>query len=145
YAQLVSENIKIMKPARQGNGVEVLGEAEVLENWGIKRVEQVIDFLGLQGDAVDNIPGVPGIGPKTAAILLEKYDSVEGVIAHVDELKGKQQENVRQYADQALLSKQLATIHLEVPLTFDSDLYVIEPFDREKLTALFKELEFRTL
>lgn len=145
YAQLVSSNIKIMKPSRQGNGVEIMGEAEVLADWGIKRVEQVIDFLGLQGDAVDNIPGVPGIGPKTAAILLDKYDSVEGVIEHVEELKGKQQENIRMFADQALLSKKLATIHLEVPVQFDADAYILEPFDREKLTAIFKELEFKTL
>lgn len=145
YAQLVSSHIYMYKPSRQGNGIEVLGVPEVLEKWGIKRVEQVIDMLGLQGDSVDNIPGIPGIGPKTAARLLSEYDSVEELINRVDELKGKQQERVREFADQALLSKELATIDTEVPIRFDADKYIIEPFDREALSGLFRELEFRSL
>ena len=145
YAQLVSNNIKMWKPSRQGNGVEVLGEKEILEKWDIARVDQVIDVLGLQGDSVDNIPGIPGIGPKTAVKLLKLYDTVEGIIEHVDELKGKQQENVRTYADQAILSKQLATINIESPVTFDEKSYRLEPFDRDKLSEVFKELEFRSL
>jgi DNA polymerase-1 len=145
YAQLVSQNIKMWKPSRQGNGVEVLGEKEILEKWDIKRIDQVIDVLGLQGDAVDNIPGIPGIGPKTAVKLLNLYDTVEGIIAHVDELKGKQQENVRTYADQAILSKELATINTESPVQFHEESYRLEPLDHEKLSEVFKELEFRSL
>lgn len=145
YAQLVTENVKMYKPSRQGNGVDILGPEEVLREWGIRRIDQVVDFLGLQGDSVDNIPGIPGIGPKTAQQLLEKYDTVEGVIAHVDELKGKQQENVRLYADQARLSKELATIHINVPITFDEKHFEIEPVNKEALSALFRELEFKTL
>jgi DNA polymerase-1 len=145
YAQLVSDKIFMYKPSRMGNGVEILGEKEVLEKWNIERVEQVIDVLGLQGDSVDNIPGIPGVGAKTAVTLLAKYGSVEGVLEHVDELKGKQQERVRENAEQALLSKKLATINTEVPIQFDAKKYELEPFDRERLTEIFKELEFRTL
>ncbi len=145
YAQLVTDNVKMYKPSRQGNGVDILGPEDVLREWGLRRIDQVADFLGLQGDSVDNIPGIPGIGPKTAQQLLEKYDTVEGVIAHVDELKGKQQENVRLYADQARLSKELATIHTNVPITFDEKRFEIEPIDKEALSAVFRELEFKTL
>ena len=145
FGQLVTDKIKLYKPSRQGNGVEIMGVPEILEKWGIKRVEQVIDMLGLQGDSVDNIPGIPGIGPKTAAKLLEQYDSVEGLIEHADELKGKQQERVKEFREQALLSKQLATISLEVPIQFDANRYIIEEPDREKLAEIFRELEFRTL
>jgi DNA polymerase-1 len=145
YGQLVSENIFMYKPSRSGNEIEVWGEKEVCENWGIKHVDQVIDILGLQGDSVDNIPGVPGIGPKTAAILLEKYGTVEGVIEHADELKGKQQELMRNYAEQALLSKKLATINLDVPVEFDEEALKMVEYDRPKLAELFKDLEFRSL
>lgn len=145
YAQLVSSNIFMYKPSRQGNGIDILGEKEILAQWQIKRVEQVIDVLGLQGDAVDNIPGIPGIGPKTAITLLEQYDSVEGLIANVNALKGKQKERVQEFAAQAILSKQLATIDTQVPIQFDANTFIIEPFDKERLTELFNELEFRTL
>jgi len=145
YAQLVSENIFMYKPARLGNGVEILGEKEVLEKWQIQRIEQVIDILGLQGDSVDNIPGIPGIGAKTAVKLLALYDSVEGLIANSDKLKGKQKEKVIEFAEQGLLSKQLATIDLNVPIQFDASACEINDFDKDKLTELFKELEFRTL
>lgn len=145
YAQLVSENIFMYKPARMGNGVEILGIPEVLEKWKIQRVEQVIDVLGLQGDAVDNIPGIPGIGAKTAVKLLAKFDSVEGLLANTHQLKGKQKEKVEQFAEQGRLSKQLATIDLNVPIQFDATRYEIEAFDREKLEKVFKELEFRSL
>lgn len=145
YAQLVSKNIFMYKPSRQGNGVDVLGEKEILAKWDIARVDQVIDILGLQGDSVDNIPGIPGIGAKTAVKLLKLYDSVEGLIAHTDELKGKQKEKVIAFADQGLLSKQLATIKLDVPIQFDADQYKIENFDRKKLSKVFQELEFRSL
>jgi DNA polymerase-1 len=145
YAQLVSSNIYMYKPSRQGNGIDVLGEKEVLEQWQIKRVDQVIDVLGLQGDAVDNIPGIPGIGPKTAIALLEQYDTIEGLIANAEALKGKQKERVQEYSPQALLSKKLATIDINVPIQFDEKTFILEPFDKERLTFLFNELEFRTL
>jgi len=145
YAQLVSENIFMYKPSRQGNGVDILGVPEVLEKWNIQRVDQVIDVLGLQGDSVDNIPGIPGIGAKTAVKLLALYDSVEGLIANSDKLKGKQKEKVIEFAEQGLLSKKLATIDLNVPIDFNGDDFLIESFNEEKLAELFKELEFRSL
>lgn len=145
YAQLVSENIYMYKPGRQGNEVEILGIKEVLENWDIERVEQVIDVLGLQGDSVDNIPGIPGIGPKTAVALLKEYGSVENIIANAENLKGKQKENVINYADQAMLSKRLATIDLNSPIQFDATRFNLDPMNKEKLKEIFLELEFRTL
>lgn len=145
YAQLVSEHIYMYKPSRMGNGIEILGEKEVREKWDIERVDQVIDILGLQGDKVDNIPGVPGIGPKTAVKLLKLYNDVDGILANTEELKGKQKENLETYAEQARLSKQLATIKLDVPIQFDAKEYILEEFDKPKLEELFKELEFRSL
>ncbi|MEN0049450.1 MAG: DNA polymerase I [Bacteroidota bacterium] len=145
FAQLVSQNVFLYKPARMGNDVAILGEDEVLAKWEIERVEQVIDILGLQGDSVDNIPGIPGIGKKTAIKLLAKYGSVEGLLANTHELKGKQKEKVEEFAEQGLLSKKLATIDINVPIQFDADTFVIEEFDRERLKELFDELEFRTL
>ena len=145
YAQLVSPNIYMYKPARSGGDIEVLGVDEVLEKWGIQRVEQVIDMLGLQGDSVDNIPGIPGIGPKTAQKLLEKYDSLEGLLEHADELKGKQKERVIEFAEQGRMSKVLATIDINVPVDVDFDSLIIEEPDRPFLGKLFQELEFRRL
>lgn len=145
YAQLVSPNIYMYKPGRQGNEVEILGEKEILANWDIEKVEQVIDVLGLQGDSVDNIPGVPGIGPKTAVTLLKEYGSVENLIANADKLKGKQKENVINFADQALLSKRLATIDINSPIQFDAARFNLDPMNREKLKEIFLELEFRSL
>ncbi len=145
YAQLVSENIFMYKPSRSGNGVEVLGEPEILEKWDIENVLQVIDVLGLQGDSVDNIPGIPGIGAKTAVKLLKIYNSVEGIIENAEELKGKQKENIINFADQGLMSKELATIKLDVPIQFDADKYVVEKYNRDKLAELFANLEFRSL
>jgi len=145
FAQLVSDNIFIYKPARMGNEMEILGVKEVLEKWEIERVEQVIDILGLWGDAVDNIPGIPGIGEKTAKSLIKQYGSMEEIIAHSHELKGKQQENVIQFAEQGLLSKKLATILLNVPVELDeAGLEICAP-SKELLEPLFAELEFRTL
>ncbi|TCC97509.1 DNA polymerase I [Pedobacter hiemivivus] len=145
FAQLVSENIFIYKPARMGNDMEILGVKEVLEKWEIENVEQVIDILGLWGDAVDNIPGIPGIGEKTAKSLIKQYGSVENIIAHSHELKGKQRENVETYAEQGLLSKKLATILLNVPVEFDETALEVETPSRELLEPLFAELEFRTI
>jgi len=145
FAQLVSDNIFIYKPARLGNEMEILGVKEVLEKWEIERVEQVIDILGLWGDAVDNIPGIPGIGEKTAKSLIKQYGSMEEIISHSHELKGKQRENVEQFAEQGLLSKKLATINLNVPVELDeAGLEMCAP-SKDLLEPLFAELEFRTL
>lgn len=145
FAQLVSEHIFIYKPARMGNEMEILGVKEVLAKWEIEHVHQVIDILGLWGDAVDNIPGIPGIGEKTAKLLIKQYGSMENIIANSHELKGKQKENVENFAEQGLLSKKLATILLDAPVEFHEESYRIGPPDKEKLEPLFAELEFRTL
>jgi DNA polymerase-1 len=145
FGQLVSENIFIYKPARMGNDMEIMGVKEILEKWDIANVDQVIDILGLWGDAVDNIPGIPGIGEKTAKLLIKQYGSVENIIANAHELKGKQRENVIMYADQGMVSKKLATIILDVPVDFDEHVFILEEPNRELLEPLFTELEFRTL
>ncbi|WP_184545961.1 DNA polymerase I [Mucilaginibacter sp. FT3.2] len=145
FAQLVSDNIRIYKPARMGNDMEILGVKEVLEKWEIEHVEQVIDILGLWGDAVDNIPGIPGIGEKTAKSLIKQYGSMENIIAHSHELKGKQRENVENFAEQGLLSKKLATILLNVPVELDEEGLEMCAPSKELLEPLFAELEFRTL
>ena len=145
FGQLVTEKIKMYRPSRQGDGAEILGVDEIKAKWDIIRVDQVIDMLGLCGDVSDNIPGVPGIGPKTAAKLLAAYDNVDNIIAHVDELKGKQQERVRDNAEQARLSKTLATIQLDVPIDADWDNLRLDAPSQEKLVPLFAEFEFRTL
>ncbi|MGM9476292.1 DNA polymerase I [Pedobacter sp. GSP4] len=145
FAQLVSENIFIYKPARMGNDMEILGVKEVLAKWEIENVLQVIDILGLWGDAVDNIPGIPGIGEKTAKALIKQYGSMEEIIANSHQLKGKQRENVENFAEQGLLSKKLATILLDVPVELDeANLELCDP-SRDLLEPLFTELEFRTL
>lgn len=145
FAQLVSENIFIYKPARMGNDMEILGVKEILAKWEIENVLQVIDILGLWGDAVDNIPGIPGIGEKTAKALIKQYGSMENIIANSHELKGKQRENVENFAEQGLLSKKLATILLDVPVELDeANLELCDP-SRDLLEPLFTELEFRTL
>ncbi|MDN4165638.1 DNA polymerase I [Cytophagales bacterium LB-30] len=145
YSQLVREHVYLYKPAYMGNAVDILGVPEVLAKWEIDRVDQVADILGLQGDAVDNIPGIPGIGAKTAVKLIKEYGSVENLIAHADELKGKMQENVKNFAEQGILSKQLAIINTEVPLEFDENALLVEEPNREKLKEIFEVLEFRTL
>ena len=145
YAQLVSPNIYMYKPGRQGSDVDILGEKEILESWDISRVDQVIDVLGLQGDSVDNIPGIPGIGPKTAVALLKEYGTVENLIANADQLKGKQKENVIQFAEQGLMSKRLATIDINSPIQFEAEKFTLDPINKEKIKEIFLELEFRTL
>ena len=145
YAQLVSDKVFLYKPSRQGNGVDIFGEKEILEKWGISRVDQVIDVLALQGDSVDNIPGIPGIGAKTAVKLLAQFDSLEGLLENTASLKGKQKEKVETYADQGRMSKVLATIDVNVPIQFDAEAYAVEPINKESLATIFKDLEFRTL
>lgn len=145
YAQLVSEKIYMYKPSRQGNGIEVLGIKEILENWQIEKPEQVIDLLGLQGDAVDNIPGIPGIGPKTAVKLIQEFGSIEEMLKNKDKIEGKNKEKIETFAQQALLSKQLATINCQVPIQFDPHAFTLDPPNKTQLSEIFKELEFRTL
>ncbi len=145
FGQLVSDNIQIYKPSKGGEPAEILGPKEVCERWGIKRVDQVIDILGLMGDAVDNIPGLPGIGEKTATKLLEEYDNIENLLANTEKLKGKQKEIVETHHEKATLSKWLATIDINSPVQFHEKDYEIEPFNRGELLEIFKELEFKTL
>ncbi|HAE13901.1 MAG TPA: DNA polymerase I, partial [Bacteroidetes bacterium] len=145
YGQLMSENIFMYRPSYTGKGFDTVSVTEMMEKWGIEDPLQLIDILGLMGDSVDNIPGVPGIGEKTAQKLIAEYGSVENVLANTDKMKGKLQENLRTYADQALMSKQLATIILDVPVEFNEEELVIEEPDKEKLAEIFAELEFRQL
>ena len=145
FGQLVSENIFIYKPAAYGKPAQKMGISEVCEKFGVENPLQVIDILGLWGDAVDNIPGIPGIGEKTSKILIAKYGSVEGLIAHAHELKGKQKENVINFAEQGLLSKMLATIILDVPVAYDLADTMLEAPNEDKITEIFAELEFRNL
>ena len=142
YHQLVSDDVVIFRPGRKGAAYETLGVPEVLEHWNIRRVDQVIDILGLMGDASDNIPGVPGIGPKTAQKLIAEYGSIEQLLQHTHQLKGKQKERVEQNAEMAVLSKQLVTIQLDVPHDVVLDSLQLEPQNDEAVQALFEELEF---
>lgn len=143
FGQLISENIFMYKPARMGNKPEVVGVKEVCEKYGLKNPEQFIDILGLWGDTSDNIPGVPGIGEKTASKLIAEYGSIENLLKNTHQLKGKQKENLENFGEQALLSKHLATIILDVPVEFDEDFLKVEEPNLEALTQLFDELEFR--
>ncbi len=145
FGQLVDENIFLYKPAYMGNAVDVMGIDEVKAKWGIENVDQVRDMLGLQGDASDNIPGIPGIGPKTAQKYIQTYGSVEELVAHAHELKGKQKENVENFGDQGILSKELATIALDVPIEFQPESLEYNGPDESKLRPIFEDLEFRTL
>jgi len=145
YAQLVEDNILLYKPAYMGNAVDILGITEVLKKFDIENVDQVRDILGLQGDASDNIPGIPGIGPKTAVKLLKEYGTLENLLKNTDDLKGKQKENVIEYSEQGLLSKKLATIITDVPVSFDEKEFAYNGFDESKLKVLFDLLEFRNL
>jgi len=144
YGQLVEEHVYLYKPAFMGNGVDIMGVPEILAKWDIQRIDQVVDMLGLQGDAVDNIPGIPSVGPKTAAKLLKEYDTLENIVAHAHELKGKLAEKVAEFGDQGILSKKLARIEIEVPIEFVEEDMVYTGPNVEKLTEIFEELEFRT-
>jgi len=144
FGQLVSENIFIYKPAKFGEDPKILGPKEVCEKYGINEPMQLIDILGLWGDAIDNIPGIPGVGEKTAAKFVQEYGSMENLVAHAAELKGKMRENVMTFADQGLMSKMLATININVPVEFNIDELAVKEPNMEKLTQIFDELEFRT-
>lgn len=145
YAQLVSENIVMYRPARMGNGIEIWDVERVKEKFEVDHPIQVIDFLGMMGDAVDNIPGLPGVGEKTAKKFIKEYGSMENLLAHTHELKGKMKENIEANKEKGLLSKKLATIILDCPVTFHADSYILEQPDVEKTDALFIELEFRRM
>ena len=145
YGQLVSKKIKIYKPAYQGNDAEILGPEEVCARWGIKDVSQVIDMLGMMGDAVDNIPGIKGVGEKTAAKFLAEYGSLENTLANADKIKGAMGEKVKNGKEMAILSKKLATIILDVPVDFHEEDFKLSEWNKEKLKEVFAELEFKTL
>ncbi len=145
FGQLVTENIKIYKPGYQGGKVEIMGEKEVCEKWGIKNVKQVIDILGLMGDASDNIPGIAGVGEKTAAKLLAQYGTLENVIADAENIKGALGQKIVAGKEMAVLSKKLATIITDVPCKFHEEDFKIKPFNIEALKAIFAELEFKTM
>lgn len=144
FGQLVSDNIFIFRPAKFGEDAKILGPKEVCEKYGIDKPTQLIDILGLWGDAIDNIPGIPGVGEKTASKFVQEYGSMENLIAHAGELKGKMRENIINFADQGLMSKMLATININVPVDFNIDELAVKTPDMQRLTQIFDELEFRT-
>ncbi|MCE9538720.1 MAG: DNA polymerase I [Bacteroidetes bacterium] len=145
FGQLVSDNIFIYKPARLGNGMEIMGVKEVCKKWDIENVNQLIDILGLMGDKVDNISGIPGVGEKTAIQLVKDFGSIENLIQNTDKLKGKLKEKVEEHKEKAIQSKWLATIICDVPIEFNEETLKIEEPNREVLKELFTELEFRRL
>lgn len=145
YAQLVSDKVYMYKPGRGGNEVEVWGVKEVCENFEVQRPEQVIDILGLMGDTADNIPGCPGIGPKTAMKLIGEYGSIDNLYANIEQLKGKQKENLQLHEEQVRLSRKLVVIIRDVPVEFDEAKLTMEDPDWAKLKEIFTELEFRSM
>ena len=145
FAQLVSENIFMYRPARMGNGIEIWGIPEVQKKFEVERPEQVIDFLGMMGDSVDNIPGLPGVGEKTAKKFIKQYGSMEGLLANTDDLKGKMKEKVIENAELGRLSKKLATIFVDCDVKFHAEDYELSMPDGEKVQEIFEELEFRRL
>ena len=145
FAQLVSENIFMYKPARMGNDIEIWGIPQVLEKFEIQDPLQVIDYLGMMGDAADNIPGLPGVGEKTAKKLLAEFGSLENMLANTDKLKGAIKDKIEANAELGILSKKLATILLDCPVQFNEQDYELSKPDVEKTDALFQELEFRQM
>lgn len=145
YGQLVRDNILMYKPARLGNGAEKIGVKEICERYNIKHPDQVIDILGLMGDKVDNIPGVPGVGEKTAIQLISDFYSIENLLQNTDKLKGKLKEKIEQHAEQAMFSKKLATIICDAPVEINEEELVLKKPDANLLENLFQELEFRRL
>ena len=145
FAQLVSKNIFMYRPSRMGNGIEIWGIPEVQKKFEIEHPEQVIDYLGMMGDAVDNIPGLPGVGDKTAKKLLKTYGNIEAVLENSHEIKGKLGEKIEANKAQGLLSKKLATIMLDVPVKFEAEKYKFDDPDHSEVNSLFDELEFRRI
>ena len=145
FAQLVSENIFMYRPARMGNAIEIWGIPEVQARFEIERPEQVIDYLGMMGDAVDNIPGLPGVGDKTAKKFLKEYGSMEVLLENTHQLKGKMKERIEANKELGMLSKELAKIILDVPVTFEADSYKLTDPNIQEVQPLFDELEFRRM
>ncbi|QKX05131.1 DNA polymerase I [Aquimarina sp. TRL1] len=145
YAQLVSENIFMYRPARMGNGIEIWGIPEVQKKFDVERPEQVIDYLGMMGDAVDNIPGLPGVGDKTARKFIAQFGSMETLFENTDQLKGKMKEKVEANQELGLLSKKLATIITDCDVTFNAEACKLSEPDSNKVQEIFEELEFRRL
>ena len=145
FAQLVSENIFMYRPARMGNGIEIWGIPEVQEKFEIERPEQVIDYLGMMGDSVDNIPGLPGVGDKTAKKFLKQFGSMENLLDNLDQVQGKLKEKIEANKDLGVLSKKLATIITDVPVQFNAKDYELSDPDMEAATTIFEELEFRRI
>ena len=145
YGQLVTEKVRIYKPGYQGGLAEILGPKEVCEKWNIRDVGQVIDILGLMGDAVDNIPGIKGVGEKTAAKLLTEWGTLENVVANAENIKGALGEKVRAGKELALMSKKLATIITSVPVEFHEENFRLKEWNRDALNEVFTALEFRTM
>ena len=145
FGQLVSENIFMYRPARMGNGIEIWGIPEIQKRFGVERPEQVIDYLGMMGDASDNIPGLPGVGEKTAKKFLAEFGSMENLLANTDQLKGKMKEKVSENAALGMLSKQLATINIHCDVQFNETAYELSTPDSKKVQAIFETLEFRRL
>ena len=145
FGQLVNECTLIYRPSRMGDGAEILGVPEVLAKWGITRPDQVRDILGLWGDTSDNIPGVPGVGEKTAQKLIALHETLENVLDHAAEQKGKLRESLEKFREQALLSKRLATIDVHAPFPFEPETFRVGPRDEEALRAFFTEFEFNTI
>ena len=145
FGQAVTEKTLMFKPARGGNPPEIMGPKEVCEKFGLDRTEQIIDYLGLMGDAVDNIPGVPGVGAKTASKLLKEFGSMDGIYENTYKLKGKLREKIEDNKEQAYLSKHLATIIIDVPVEFNQESLLREEPNKERINQLFTELEFRML
>ena len=145
FAQLVSENIFMYRPARMGNGIEIWGVEEVQKKFEIIDPLQVIDFLGMMGDAVDNIPGLPGVGEKTAKKFLKEYGSMENLLRNTDKIKGKLKEKIEQNKEKGLLSKKLATIILDVPIEYDLKSFKFQNPDENKIKEIFSDLEFKRM
>lgn len=145
FAQLVSDNIKMYRPSAFGRGIEIWGVDEVKEKFGVERPEQVIDYLGMMGDSVDNIPGLPGVGEKRAKTFLKEFGTLENLLANTDQLKGKLKENIENNKELGLLSKKLATILLDAPVQFSGQEFEICEPDIEKVQEIFNELEFRRM
>jgi DNA polymerase-1 len=145
YNQLVSDNIVMFKPRKSGNDSEIINRAEVCTRFGISDPVQFIDILALWGDSSDNVPGVPGVGEKTAIKMISEFGSLDNIYQNLDKFKGKLRENLENFKEQAYMSKVLVTIRLDVPVTFDANLYITEESNTEKLKEIFQELEFKAL
>src|SRR5690554_5158989 len=145
YAQLVEPNIRMYKPAKQGAAAEIWGPGEVLTNYNLENTRQMIDLLGLMGDASDNVPGCPGVGPKTAQKLIADFGSIDGIYNNLDKIKGKLKDNLIANKELVFLSKELVTINVNVPIGFDKERLIRQELNKEALKKIFDDLEFKNL